>query len=101
MMFIDGESETYGVRVGEGTTETSQVLRVKVIPVLHIPLLDLLFLHLGQRGLLVHAARKLIGPLSLCPIHATSSEVKKLINSSQQCQYNDNFTGKALTFSCA
>ena len=72
MMFIDGESETYRVRVREGSTETAQILQVKVIPVLHIPLLYLLFLHLGQRGLLVHAARKLIGPLTLCPIHTTS-----------------------------
>ena len=59
---------TYRVRVREGAPEATQVLRVKAVPVMHIAQLNLLLLLFGQGCLLVHAARELVCPLSLCPM---------------------------------
>lgn len=59
--------ETYRVGVGEGAPEASQVLRVVIISVRHVPLLDFLLLHLSEWSLLVHPATELVRTLSLRP----------------------------------
>ena len=68
---------TYRVRVREGAPKATQVLRVIDVPVLHISLLDLLFLHFGERCLFVHPATELICTLTLRPIHPDTPQIEE------------------------
>ena len=80
MAAMDGLRGTYVVWVGEGATEPAQVLPVKVISITHVALLNLLLLHLGQGGFLVHAAAELVRSLTLRPNFTTSWLKDQLIN---------------------
>jgi len=82
--------ETYGIRVGEGPAIVAKVVPIELVTSFHILLFDFLLLMLRQRGLLVHATRKLISSCFL-----GTKEI------SHHRMNHRRYNRRILTFSCA